>query len=69
MPSEKSVCGPFLLMLSGASTTALLELSRSPSDWDTPEYLVAEQQVLDHLGPQFFFSKAHPDRPSIAPQW
>jgi hypothetical protein len=47
----------------------LVALAPGPWNWDTPEYAVAEQRVRDHLGAELFFSKAHPDRPTVAPDW
>ena len=47
----------------------LVGLGLEPSRWDTPEYAGAEQRVRDHLGPGAFFSKAEPDRPTVAPDW
>jgi hypothetical protein len=47
----------------------LVGLGLEPSRWDTPEYAAAEQRVRNHLGPEAFFSKAEPDRLTIAPAW
>lgn len=47
----------------------LIGLGLEPTDWDTAEYATAEQRVRDHLGAQVFYSKAEPDRPTVAPQW
>src|SRR5215211_4977297 len=45
----------------------LISLGPDPLAWDTAEYAIAEQRVRDHLGTQLFFSKAEPERPTIAP--
>ena len=47
----------------------LVALAPGPWGWDTPEYAVAEQRARDHLGSEVFFSKAEPDRPTVAPDW
>lgn len=38
-----------------------------PLAWETPECREAERRVLDHLGPQYFFSRDAPDRQTVAP--
>jgi hypothetical protein len=45
----------------------LLMVQPDPLAWETPEYREAERRVLEHLGPQYFFSRADPDRPTVAP--
>ncbi len=47
----------------------LIELGSSPLRWDTPEYVIDEERVRDHLGPELFYSKAHPDRLTVVPDW
>jgi hypothetical protein len=53
----------------GADQGIVVGLGLEAWSWDTAEYASAEQRIRDHLGPQFFFSKAEPDRPTVAPQW
>jgi hypothetical protein len=50
-------------------TGVLIGLGLEPSKWDTVEYAAAEQRVRDHLGANLFFSKAEPNRPTVAPQF
>jgi hypothetical protein len=52
-----------------ADQGVLIGLGLEPSSWDTADYAAAEQKVRDHLGVSLFFSKAEPDRPTIAPHW
>jgi hypothetical protein len=52
-----------------ADQGVVVGLGLEPWSWDTAEYASAEQRVRDHLGPELFFSKAEPDRPTVAPQW
>ena len=47
----------------------LIGLGLEPMDWDTEEYATAEQRVRDHLDAHLFYSKAEPDRLTVAPQW
>jgi hypothetical protein len=47
----------------------IVQLSRSPLDWESAEYRAAETRVLDQLGRQFFFRREAPDAPSAAPAW
>lgn len=45
----------------------MLSLGDDARAWETPECREREQAVLDHLGRHFFFDRAHPDRPTVAP--
>jgi hypothetical protein len=45
----------------------LLALAEDPTTWNTPEYRLLERQVLNHIGPQFFFSRDDPDRQTVPP--
>jgi hypothetical protein len=47
----------------------LVALGSDPRQWNTPDYARAEKQMRDHLGPQLFFSKTEPDRPTVAVSW
>jgi hypothetical protein len=45
----------------------LLRLADDPREWASPEYKAVERRVLDHIGPQYFFSKGDPERRTVAP--
>jgi len=45
----------------------LLSIDANPTLWDTAEYRRKEQQILNHIGPEYFFSKAEPERETITP--
>lgn len=45
----------------------LVRLADDPRKWASPEYKAVERRVLDHIGPQYFFSKDDPQRPTDAP--
>ena len=47
----------------------LIGLGGVPQAWQSAAYVRNEQNVLDHLGPEFFFSKPEPDRQTVAPDW
>ncbi len=47
----------------------LIGLGSDPRHWNTPDYARTEMQVREHLGQELFFSKADPDRPTVAPLW
>jgi hypothetical protein len=47
----------------------LVGLASDPLMWDTAGYAADEQRVRDHLGSELFFSKAEPDRWTVAPAW
>jgi len=47
----------------------LLSLHENPRAWDNPEYRATERRVLEHLGPQYFFSKEEPNRKTVAPDF
>ena len=57
----------------GQSTPAgdgvLVSLGTDPLAWDTPEHAILEQRVRDHLGPDLFYTKAEPTRPTIIPDF
>ncbi|WP_165073437.1 hypothetical protein [Paludisphaera rhizosphaerae] len=44
-----------------------IELAESPWDWRSPAYQSLREDVLSHLGPEYFYSLQNPDRPTIAP--
>jgi hypothetical protein len=44
----------------------LLELAEDPSSWSGQEYRAAEVCALSHLGTEHFFSRAQPNRPTVA---
>ena len=52
-----------------AGSGLIVELSRDPHDWDSPPRGELEQQVVDALGRDLFFSKQHPDAATRAPRW
>ena len=45
----------------------LIAIADEPATWDTPEYAISEQGVRVHLGAEPFFSKAAPERLTVAP--
>lgn len=47
----------------------LLRLFDDPRKWASPEYKAVERRVLDHIGPQYFFSKDQPNRKTTAPDF
>lgn len=47
----------------------LLRLSDNPRKWDSPEYKAVERRVLDHIGPQYFFSREQPNKKTTAPDF
>jgi len=47
----------------------LLELYRSPADWQSDVAGKCVEAVTAHLGRQFFFSRYEPDRQTIAPDF
>ncbi|MGD9720829.1 MAG: hypothetical protein AB7O59_14155 [Pirellulales bacterium] len=47
----------------------LLALDESPEAWQQPSYRQREQDVVNHLGPHYFFSRRDPDRKTIAPDF
>jgi hypothetical protein len=63
-----------LLSVGHASVEAVgsgivLALAEDTRSWDSEARRAQEQQVLDELGPQYFFSKLRPDRETSAPDW
>jgi len=46
-----------------------LRLFDDPRKWASPEYKAVERRVLDHIGPQYFFSKDQPNRKTTAPDF
>ena len=49
------------------SNGVIIGLGDDPSLWNTSKYREAEAAILQHLGPQFFFDKDRPKRPTVAP--
>jgi hypothetical protein len=47
----------------------LIVIAGDPAAWDAPEYAISEQRVRGHLGTELFFSKADPERLTVAPDW
>ena len=47
----------------------LIMMAAEAATWDTPEYAVTEQRVQSHIGAELFFSKAEPERLTVAPDW
>ena len=47
----------------------LLALDPSADAWETPTYQQREQEVIAHLGKQFFFSRSDPERKLVAPDF
>jgi len=47
----------------------LIRLGDDPRAWRTPEYEEVHARVLDHLGREYFFDPADPERPTVAPDW
>lgn len=47
----------------------LLRLFDDPRKWASPEYKAVERRVLDHIGPQYFFSKDQLNRKTTAPDF
>lgn len=46
-----------------------LRLSEGPEAWQTSDYRQREQECLQHIGTQNFFSRNDPDRPTVAPKF
>ncbi len=47
----------------------LLRLMEYPGTWDSAEYRLGEEKVLEHLSPRYFFSKTNPARIHSAPSF
>lgn len=47
----------------------LVPVAEDPKRWDSEEYRQVERCIVEHIGQEYFFSKAHPDRPGKAPDW
>jgi hypothetical protein len=47
----------------------LIALDSSAGAWQTPEYKKREQEVIEHLGKQYFFSRFEPERQTVAPDF
>jgi hypothetical protein len=47
----------------------LIALDSSAESWQSEPYVEREQAVINHLGPQYFFSRLHPDRQMTAPNF
>jgi hypothetical protein len=45
----------------------LIALDSSAGAWQNPEYKKREQEVIEYLGKEFFFSRHEPDRKLVAP--
>ena len=45
----------------------LIGLAEAPGDWSSDEYAERESGVIEYLGPEYFFDRRRPDRPSRAP--
>jgi hypothetical protein len=45
----------------------LVSLGADPTEWQTSVYRDREKSIIEHLGQQFFFTKANPDRETLAP--
>jgi hypothetical protein len=46
-----------------------IQIAESPCDWSEAAYSAAEQRAREHLGPHYFFDRARPDRPTVAPDF
>lgn len=44
-----------------------ISLSAQPTEWDTEWYRARETQIVEHLGPQYFFDRRNPTRTTAAP--
>lgn len=49
--------------------TVSLSLADRPEQWFTPSYKVIERNVTEHIGSEYFFSKADQNRSHKAPAW
>jgi hypothetical protein len=47
----------------------ILALSDNPEEWSSAEYYSIQRGVLEHLGPAHFYSRAEPNRTTIAPDF
>ena len=47
----------------------VLRMADDPRQWASPEYKAVERRVLDHIGPQYFFSRDQPNRKTTAPDF
>jgi hypothetical protein len=47
----------------------LVALDASPLNWQSAPYKEREEQTINHLGREFFFLKADPGRPLVAPDF
>lgn len=64
----------FLSLPSGSATFTssggvVVKLDDSPDSWESPDYRVAEQMIIQHLGSQYFFSREAPGRSTQAPDF
>jgi hypothetical protein len=44
-----------------------IRIGNDPRDWLTPEYRAREEDVLEHIGRQFFFDRRNPSRKMVSP--
>ncbi|MCC6497491.1 MAG: hypothetical protein IT193_14660 [Propionibacteriaceae bacterium] len=47
----------------------MISLDADPRSWNTPEYQMREQQVIDHIGRQFVFDRYDPTKRTVAPDF
>lgn len=47
----------------------LLALGTDPRSWNSEEYRVVEGRAREHLGQHYFFSREHPDRQTVSPNF
>jgi hypothetical protein len=47
----------------------LLALHADPRAWETPHYRAAERRILEHFGPDHFFSKDNPYKRTVTPNF
>ena len=47
----------------------VLGIHDDPRKWNTPAYQQTERAILEHIGPQYFFSREEPDRQLVAPDF
>jgi hypothetical protein len=46
----------------------LVSLAQRPSEWESGEFRTRSERVLDHIGREYFFSRAEPERATRAPR-
>jgi len=47
----------------------LIKLGENPEEWQTSGYKSAERQIIEHLGPQYFFDREDPEKATLAPDF